>query len=101
MSRSHRRRTIGLVRGVADPLGQAHGFSVVAVDGPCGAVQTPVFPPNTRDPDFVVVRVPGPPARYRLVPAAAVLEVDRGRELVRLGLTRAQVARLSERLPLD
>jgi hypothetical protein len=84
-----------------DVIARSHGFLAVASDGPCGAVETPLFPPDGGEPDFLVVRI-GDRVRPRfpIVPAVFVAEVDPEREVVRLALSRAELRRLPERLPL-
>jgi hypothetical protein len=74
---------------------------VIASDGLCGFVETPLFPPDGREPDFVVVRMSGSArARFPIVPVALVEAVDPRAETVVVGLTRAEVGRLPETLPL-
>lgn len=84
-----------------DEISRSHGFLAVATDGPCGAVETPLFPPDGGEPDFLVVRL-GDRVRPRfpIVSTALVAEVDADREVVRLALSRAEVTRLPEYLPL-
>lgn len=84
-----------------DGLGTCHGFLVVAADGPCGSIETPLFPPDCSDPDFFVVRVTGRSGRRRvIVPAGLVQQVDSDAQTVRVSGTRAELRRLPEMLPL-
>jgi hypothetical protein len=84
-----------------DHLSRSHGYLVIATDGPCGAVETPVFPPDGGEPDYIVVRTGGRVRpRYPIVAAAVVGAVDTRRELVFLDLDRAALGRMPEHLPL-
>lgn len=85
----------------ANALSRCKGYLVVALDGTCGVVETPLFPPEGSDPDFLVVRTGGKSRpRFPIAAAALVLAVDPERELVLLRATRAEVAALPEHLPL-
>jgi hypothetical protein len=107
--RAQRWQTARRIGGIAgkDPEstrighGACHGFLVIAADGPCGSIETPLFPPDCNDPDFLVVRVGGRRgARRVMVPAGLVQHVDADAQTVRISGTRDELARLPEMLPL-
>ena len=78
-----------------------HGFTVVSSDGPCGFVETPLFPPDCKDPDFLVVRMSGPRSpRFRILPTSLVDVIDVSSETVVVAASRRELRRLPERLPL-
>lgn len=84
-------------------LACCHGYEVEAEDGPVGVVETPLFPPDCDEPDFLVVRVhvrgrlfP----RFPIVPVSLVSEVEPGVRLVRVRGSARSVAQLPEKLPL-
>lgn len=86
---------------VRDRLARSHGYVTVARDGVCGTVETPLFPPDRSEPDFVVLRMDGGRRpRYPVVSSALVEWVDPERELVFLGATRAELSVLPDRSPL-
>lgn len=86
---------------LAPSFAACHGYAVIASDGLCGFVETPLFPPDGGEADFVVVRMSGRArTRFPIVPVALVEQVDPRSETVNLGLTRAEVRRLPETLPL-
>lgn len=81
--------------------GTCHGFLVVAADGPCGSIETPLFPPDCNDPDFLVVRVSGRAGPRRvIVPTGLVQRIDSDAETVLVSGTGAELGRLPEMLPL-
>ena len=82
-------------------LAGCHGYLVAASDGLLGEVETPVFPPDSREPDYLVVRV-GSEGRSRLpvISIALVQEVNPDRRLVRIRGTREELAGLPENLPI-
>ena len=56
-----------------DALGRCHGYLAVANDGPVGTVETPLFPPDVDEPDYIVVRIQqGLRSRLPVVTAALV-----------------------------
>jgi hypothetical protein len=82
-------------------LAGCHGFLVVGTDGACGAVETPLFPPDRVDPDFLIVRTGGRVRpRFRVVSTALVEAVDGDSERVLLRLSGEELRRLPEHLPL-
>jgi hypothetical protein len=84
-----------------EALASCNDYLVDAIDGPVGEVETPLFPPNGSEPDYLLLRVDGPKGvRRPVVTTALVEEVDAEQRLVRLQLTRDQIAVLPEDLPL-
>jgi hypothetical protein len=75
------------------------GFAVEADDGPAGIVETPLFPPDGTEPDFLVLRIGPLNARRRIVSAALVDRVDRGARTVHVRRSRLEIERLPEHLP--
>lgn len=77
--------------------GACHGFAVVGADGHIGTVETPLFPPDCNDPDFLVVRVSdGSEARRLMVPTALVQRIDASAQIVRIQRTRDDLLRLPD-----
>ncbi len=84
-----------------DALGRCHGYLAVANDGPVGTVETPLFPPDVDEPDYIVVRIQqGLRSRLPVVTAALVERVDPLRRLVYLRASGVEVAGQPEHLPL-
>jgi hypothetical protein len=82
-------------------LARCHGFEVAAGPVRVGVVETPVFAGPAVAPDYLIVRTEGPfDGRFRVVPAALVVDVDEERRIVVLGVDVPAVANLPERLPL-
>jgi hypothetical protein len=82
-------------------LASSAGFEVVAADGVLGVVETPLFPPDVAEPDFLVVRVTSPgETRRPVVSAALVREVDPARRVVSVRGLRGLLAHLPEHLPI-
>jgi hypothetical protein len=82
------------------PLARCHGFFVIAGGRPVGAIETPVFPGASSDPDFLVVRTSDAiPGTFRIVSAALVADVDAAGRSITLALDRDGVAALPEALP--
>jgi hypothetical protein len=83
-------------------LAGSHGFRALADDGPVGRVETPIFPPDSRDPDYLILRAEGEGqrARHPVVPVALVENVDLQRRVVHLRGTVRELAHLPESLPL-
>lgn len=82
-------------------LARCHGFEVVAGPVVVGSVETPVFAGAAVAPDYLIVRTEGLfDGRFRVVPAALVVDVDEEHRVVLLGADAPAVANLPERLPL-
>lgn len=83
---------------LSDPsYGACHGFAVVGADGPIGSVETPLFPPDCSDPDFLVVRVrAGGRARLLMVPTGLVERVDPSAGIVQMKRTRDDILALPD-----
>lgn len=82
-------------------LASCNDYLVDAVDGHVGKVETPLFPPDGPEPDYLVIRVAGPSGvRRPVVTTAVVKDVDSRQRLVRLHLTKKQIEMLPEDLPL-
>lgn len=81
------------------PLACSHGSLVVASDGLVGEVETPFFPPDADEPDFLLVH-----RRRRLRSRRPVVHVSLVRHVepsvVFLCATSDDVDRLPEHLPL-
>jgi hypothetical protein len=87
--------------GEREALASCNDYLVDAIDGHIGEVETPLFPPDGSEPDYLILRVSGSAGvRRRVVTAALVEEVDSRQRLVRLHLTKEQIKRLPEDLPL-
>lgn len=84
-----------------EALASCNDYLVDAIDGHVGEVETPLFPPDGSEPDYLVLRVVGPSGvRRPVVTTAVVEEVDSRQRRVRLHLTREQVDGLPDDLPL-
>ena len=82
-------------------LALSSGFSVVASDGLVGVVETPLFPPDQTEPDFLVLRVGDRLHQRRpVLPAALVERVDPHSRVVHVHGSRSTIAGLPEHLPL-
>ena len=82
-------------------LAGSAGFRAIARDGPLGAVETPLFPPDAREPDFLVLRTgSGLRVRRPIVSTALVEAVDADRRVVRLAGSRREIASLPEHVPI-
>ena len=82
-------------------MASSNGYSVEASDGHVGGVETPLFPPDRPEPDYLVLRVGGSLRTRRPVLATALVErVDSRRRLIRVRGTRGQIQSLPEHLPL-
>ena len=82
-------------------LARCHGFLAIGDDGPVGAVETPIFPPDRADPDYLVLRLGSVLRRRRPVVSTALVEdVDPRRGLLYLRGRKEDVAQLPEQLPL-
>jgi hypothetical protein len=84
-----------------EALASCSGYVVEATDGRVGEVETPLFPPDRGEPDYLVLRVRGRTGIRRPVLATALVDkVDRRRRLVCVGGTKGQIKSLPEHLPL-
>jgi hypothetical protein len=81
-------------------LATSHGFAVFAWDGPVGSVDTPLFPPDSHEPDYLVVQTKPPSPRRPVVSTALVEHVDPARQIVYVRGTEREVSDLPEHLPL-
>jgi hypothetical protein len=83
---------------VVRALTSCHGYRVRAEDGVLGEVETPLFPPDSDVPDYLVVRTGA--GEERLVAVASVAAVDACRRLVRLDGSVEELSRLPSWLPV-
>lgn len=84
-----------------EALASCNGYFVEAGDGQVGEVETPLFPPDRSEPDYLVLRVGGAlGVRRPVLPTALVEEVDPRRRLIRVRGTKGQIENLPEHLPL-
>jgi hypothetical protein len=81
-------------------LALSGGFAVVADDGVVGVVETPLFPPDGTEPDFLVLRIGRLHPRRPILSATLVEHVDRDARRVRVRGSRDDIERLPEHLPL-
>jgi hypothetical protein len=91
---------MGLANDLGRRLATCHGFSVLADGDVVGTVETPVFHGVAREPDFLVIRVTRPMrGTFRILPRAAVDDVDAEHWTITVGFTRDAVSNLPEGLP--
>jgi hypothetical protein len=84
-----------------EALADCDGYAVEASDGQVGEVETPIFPPDRSEPDFLVLRVGRfPRVRRPVVATVLVQRVDLRRGRIRVRGTREQIASLPVHLPL-
>ncbi len=82
-------------------LAGSRGYRAVAEDGPLGKVDTALCPPESDEPDFLVIRVGARlGTRLPVLSTALVVDVDSTERLVRLAGSRERLRRLPEYLPL-
>ena len=82
-------------------LAHCSGFSVEAVDGVVGKVETPLFPPDAAVPDFLILRTFGRVRVRRPVVATALVDrIDLSRRVIVLRGTYREITTLPEHLPL-
>jgi hypothetical protein len=81
-------------------LAASHGFTVVASDGLAGEVETPLFPPDSDEPDYLVIGVGSVRRRRPVVSTVLVERVDADRRLVFVRVQAKVLSRLPEHLPL-
>jgi hypothetical protein len=87
--------------GEREALASCNGYVVEASDGLVGEVETPLFPPDRSQPDYLVLRIGGPVrVRRPVIAVGLVEEVDSGQRLVRVRGTKGQIESLPEHLPL-
>ena len=90
-----------LAESEREALASCSGFVVVASDGRVGEVEMPLFPPDSSEPDYLVLRSGGLLSLRRpLVATELVEEVDPRRQRIRVRGTRREIESLPERLPL-
>lgn len=90
-----------------DPTGRAlarcHGFLALAADGQLGEIETPLFPPDWREPDYLIVRATIPAnqrPRRPVIPVSMVEDVDDAQRTVYLRGTVKELVHMPEALPL-
>jgi hypothetical protein len=84
----------------ARTLASCHGYLAVADDGALGVVETPLFPPGSDVPDYLVIRAASRRGERRsLVGVGLVSGVSRTRRLVSLRGTVEELSRLPSSLP--
>jgi hypothetical protein len=82
-------------------LAHCEGYRVLAADGLVGEVERPLFPPDGKEPDYLVVRVRRRVwDRVPVISTALVFAIDPAHRLIWVRGDREQVARLPEHLPL-
>jgi hypothetical protein len=84
-------------------LAYCSGFTVEAVDGVVGEVETPLFPPDAAVPDYLIIRAAGRGrVRVRRPVLATLLvdHVDPARKIVRVHGRLREITMLPEHLPL-
>ena len=89
------------VAPAGSPLSSAHGFSVEALDGDVGEVETPLFPPAGGAPDFLVVRLAGDDAGFAVVPVQLVARIDVAARRVSLDASGHDVAAMRGDIALE
>jgi hypothetical protein len=92
---------LGIVgAGNSGQRGLAHcqGFLTLAEDGPLGEVESPLFPPGTDEPAYLVLRTEDPDGQVRhpVIRAGLVEEIDQERGLL---FVRGTVKELAHLLP--
>jgi hypothetical protein len=90
-----------LAAGEREALASCYGYLVQASDGRVGEVETPLFPPDGSEPDYLILRTGGALRARRPVLATALVEkVDPARRIIRVYGTKGQIQSLPEHLPL-
>jgi hypothetical protein len=86
---------------VGEALALSAGYEVAADDGVVGEVETPLFPPDRNDPDYLVLRTRGRfRTRYPVLPVVLVDAVDTVGRVVRVRGATEQIRGLPEHLPV-
>jgi hypothetical protein len=85
-----------------EALASCNGYSVETSDRQVvGEIETPLFPPDGSEPDYLVLRISGVlRVRHPVLATAIVEEVDPRRRLVRVACTKGQIEGMPEHLPL-
>ena len=82
-------------------LAASAGFRAVASDGPLGVVETPLFPPDAREPDFLVLRIRAWSRTRRPIVSTALVEaVDVESRVVLFSGRRQELERMPEHVPI-
>lgn len=84
-------------------LARCHGFLAIAADGQLGEIETPLFPPDWREPDYLIVRTTheaNQRLRRPVIPVSLVEHVDEEQKVLRLRGAVKQLAHMPEALPL-
>jgi hypothetical protein len=81
-------------------LAASHGYAVVASDGLMGEIDTPLFPPDSDEPDYLVVKIGAIRRRRPVMSTVLVDHVDAARGLVYVRGRGDELAQLPEHLPL-
>jgi hypothetical protein len=90
-----------LIGGREKPLAGCAGYAAIGNDGFIGFVETPLFPDDLAEPDFLVLRVGNWPAMRRpVVSTTRVNDVDVEGRIVWLDGRRHELANLPQRLPI-
>jgi hypothetical protein len=90
-----------LAVGERESLASCNGYVVQASDGRVGEVETPLFPPDRSEPDYLVLRIGGHLGiRHPVLATTLVEEVDSRRRVIRVSGTKGQIEKLPEHLPL-
>jgi len=82
-------------------LSASHGFSVEAVDGKVGEVETPLFPPAGGEPDFLVVRLADGEASFAVVPVQLISSIDAVERRITVGASCSAVASMRGDIALE
>lgn len=85
----------------APQLAASHGFSVEALDGDVGEVETPLFPPAGGEPDFLVVRLAESEASFAVVPVQVISDVDATARRIKLEASCSAVAAMRGDIALE
>jgi hypothetical protein len=87
-------------REIKPQLAGCSGYGALVNDGFVGIVETPLYEPDSPEPEFLVLRVGNWPTILRpIVPASLVEDVDTDGRMVWLRGRRHEIVGLPERLP--